>query len=355
MFHSARIKLTLWYLLIIIIITTLFSGGIYINISKEVERGFWRAQRQAGAQAVADRLGIPARDLPNSFFEGDPQSPNPDQYFLLDEDLASAKARLFWALVIVNAEIWVLAAVAGYFLAGKTLKPIARAMEDQQRFISDASHELRTPITALKTSLEVSLDDTKIPKYGKHILKENLEDVENLETLTNHLLDLVTPTELNSPQISELQMKPFLQNIVKKFNPIIKKNNQKLRVSIKPPQLSIETDELSLKKLLIILLDNAVKYTPPNGKIHIQVQQQKKRIYIKIKDTGIGISEKDLLHIFDRFYRADNARTRSESSGYGLGLPMAKKLVQQLKGKLNVSSEVGSGTTFTLQFHQKFN
>lgn len=355
MFHSARLKLTAWYLLIVIIITSLFSGGIYLNVSKELERGFWRAQRQTGADILAEKFGIRVEDLPHGIFEENrPISPEFNRFFLLNDDFIAAKKRLVLALLIVNGEIWILSAIAGYFLAGKTLRPIARVMEEQQRFISDASHELRTPITALKTTLEVSLGDKKISQYSKQIMEENLEDVNNLETLTDNLLGLMTPTELNGPKISEVKVNDVLRRVAKNFAPLIKKNKQKFTISIQPKSLRMITDKNSLSELISIFLDNAVKYTNSGGEIILTAKKQKKKILIEVQDSGIGISEEDLLHVFDRFYRADNARTKNGSTGYGLGLSMAKKITDQLKGKIEVKSDVGRGTIFTVILPQKY-
>ena len=158
MFHSARIKLTAWYLLIIMLISVSFSVAMYKVLTFELDR-VERMQRLRIERRVPDM----ARIIP------------PEQPFRIDPDLvAETKNRLQLILLVINLAILASSAVAGYFLAGKTLRPIEKAMEEQKRFVADASHEIRTPLTALKTSMEVALRDKKISlSEAKEVLKSN--------------------------------------------------------------------------------------------------------------------------------------------------------------------------------------
>src|SRR3989338_10905472 len=172
MFETARLKLTAWYLLIIMAISVAFSIVIYRSVTSE----FHRRLNAIELRLELDRYGF---RLP----------PGQEQYFL--QDLVQAKHRVFLVLLYTNGVILVCSAVAGYFLAGKTLAPIERAMEEQKLFVADASHELKTPLTALQTSIEVALRDKKIDlKSALFTLKDSLNDVKSMTSLTNDLLSL---------------------------------------------------------------------------------------------------------------------------------------------------------------------
>lgn len=184
MFRSARVKLTAWYLLIIMSISLSFSGVIYLRISRELERGF----RRVDLRHRAEEMGIP---LPR-FFPRQEDLPwrlrgTQPRYFFM-EDLEEAKRGLVLNLLAINVAIFGFFFLAGYFLAGKTLKPIENALEEQKRFVADASHELRTPLTALKTSMEVALRDKKMNLVtAKKVFGDNLAEVESLKLLSDKL------------------------------------------------------------------------------------------------------------------------------------------------------------------------
>src|SRR5258708_2665759 len=165
MFHSARLKLTAWYLLIIVIITMIFSFIIYQFISQEVERSLHMQQiHQLGTEIEE---GIPPPLFPPPL---DPQ--------LLDE----ARNRIKLMLAGIDLLIFCLSGIAGYFLAGRTLRPIQVMVDEQNRFITDASHELNTPLTSLRTTLEVNMRDKNLTlEKAKDVLKSNLEEVGNLQ------------------------------------------------------------------------------------------------------------------------------------------------------------------------------
>jgi len=232
--------------------------------------------------------------------------------------------------MITNMWILVLSSGAGYFLAGMTLKPIEEAMEEQKRFISDASHELRTPLTAIKTETEVTLRDKKLDlKSAKKQLISNLEEVEKLKKLTDYLLRINKNIADNK---EEFDLKEVIQKITLRM---------KIRIELKG-QAKIVANKMAIEELLTILLDNSVKYGGKNGKISVTIKPH----LIEVRDDGIGIRKSDIPHIFDRFYRADTSRTKNKIEGYGLGLAIAKNIVDSHKGKIEVESEVGKGSVF---------
>lgn len=350
MFKSARIKLTAWYLLIISVISIFFSGIIFLNLSQELERGFNRAEMRL----MAEQLGIPLppgamlkpEDLPLKLRERLKES-------VLTKELTEAKRQLGISILAVNGVILIFSAGASWILAGKALKPLEQAMEEQKRFVADASHELRTPLTALKTEIEVGLRE-KEPnlKEVKRLLKSNLEEIEGLQALTDNLLYLARHQERgNHFNFKALDLALIAKKAVAKIKPLAKK--KEIAIKTKIQKAPVFGEEGELEKLMVIFLDNAIKYTPRKGQIDLQTGAEKKKIIVEIQDTGVGIPEKDLPHIFDRFYRVDQARAKDKTNGFGLGLSLAKRIIEMHRGTVRVTSEPGKGTTFKVEFPVK--
>lgn len=350
MFKSARFKLTAWYLLIIMLISISFSAVIYLGVTRELERGF----RQAELRHRAEDLGIP---LPLHFSERPEDLPlrlrSISPHFFSVEDLQATKNRLKLNLLVINGVILGVSAVVGYFLAGKTLQPIEESLEEQKRFVADASHELRSPLTALKTSMEVALRDKKMSlTEAKKVIKSNLEDIDSLQFLSNNLLSLAN-FQSNSHNLvfREIDIAEVVKNAYRKILPLAKEKNIEIRIVVKKQTLSVNKE--SLEEMIVIFLDNAVKYTPSGGKVSINTKTNNKHLLIEIKDTGIGIDPKDLPHIFDRFYRADASRTKEKVAGFGLGLSLAKRIIEIHKGSVEVASILGKGSNFIIRLPLK--
>ena len=316
MFNSARIKLTLWYLLIITVITCAFSGIIYNYLSGEIER-FERTQRL--------RL---YRGLPFPVPVVDPA--------LLDE----TRHRILFALGIIDVVIIGSSGALGYFLAGRTLHPIKVMVDEQNRFVSDASHELRTPLTSLKTAMEVHLRD-KNPTLdsANELISQGLSEVNRLQTLSDSLLRLTH----SQNRFVILSLSDIASSAIKKISPLARRKHTVLQNDIGSYRLKGDSDQLT--ELFVILLDNAVKYSPSKTTITLTSKKTDGHVEIKVADQGQGIAPKDLPHIFDRFYRADSSRA---AGGYGLGLSIAKQIVTSHHGTISVSSKLGSDTTFTI-------
>jgi two-component system, OmpR family, sensor histidine kinase CiaH len=332
MFSSARLKLTAWYLLIIMIISLLFSVAIYYGVGLALDRRF---------NEIENRL-LGKEDKPNSL----QSSPKP----LLFEDLEAAKRQLLFMLIFANGIILIFSAGAGYFLAGKTLRPIEDMVEEQTRFVADASHELRTPIAAMKVSTEVALRDNELSTdEAREVLKNNIMDLNNLQKLADELLSLAKYHEGGSSlNIQKLNAKTIMENCYKKILPLAEEKRIKLILNINDYYLY--ADESSLEEMLLIFLDNAVKYTQEGGTVYINNRQDGQYITLDIKDTGIGIGNTDLTNIFNRFYRADKSRSKLKVNGSGLGLAIAKKIIDLHKGQVFVSSQINKGTIFTIKF-----
>ncbi len=340
MFHSARLKLTSWYLLIIMLISFSFTAVIYRVLSYEIER-FAKIQR---FRIESNRIGG------ELFLHTYPPPATP----LLDPDLiAETKHRLFVILLTVNGVIFLASGALGYLLAGRTLEPIKIMVDEQNRFITDASHELRTPLTALKSSLEVHLRDKDLTlKDARILIKDSITDVNKLQSLSDGLLQLTQYQKSNGNIIfTKISLLELINEVIRKATPVAKKKNITIITKIK--DYEIEGYKHGLYDILMILLDNAIKYSPNNKDVIISTGKSHGQVNISIKDQGIGIDQKDISYIFDRFYRADRAKSKTTVSGYGLGLSIAKKIVSIHNGSISVESELKKGSKFTVKLPVK--
>lgn len=332
MFQATRIKLTAWYLSIIMFISILFSVVIYLLISQELERGYRRLTMRPDIRREIFRDG----EIPE---------------FLEPGALDSAKERVRNQLVNINIIILAVSGISGYFLAGRTLRPIKDMIDEQHRFISDASHELRTPLTALRTEIEVNMRDKKLKLAdARSILASNLEEVIHLQNLSDNMLQL-SQYEGNP---GKLPMEPVpLQSIVdtavRKVEPLSRSKGIRIENAVSDGAIVFGNRE-NLVQLFVIFLDNAIKYSPKNTNITITHEDAGMRdLTVHITDQGIGIEKKDLPYLFDRFFRTDLSRSKLKVSGYGLGLSIAKKIVESHNGYITVKSRIGKGTTFSVR------
>lgn len=333
MFEKARLKLTAWYMVIILVITGGFSLLFYLRAAIVV-------------QQQHDRLHL---RLEGEDFVVPPGVLSPRVNRMLTEDLLEAKSELAKELLIINGVIAVAAGVASYVLAGKTLTPIKRAMEDQKRFVGDAAHELRTPIAALKTTLEVNLMEKKMAPGAKKVFKENLEDVEDLERLSETLLKLAKADGKRMAK-EKVRVKALIEAGVKKVGVLAKKKGIPVVVDKIGEEVVVVGDKEVLGEVMTILVDNAIKYSNKGARVRIKARRVNDKVIIEVKDKGVGIAKHHLAHIFERFYRVDSARSRD---GYGLGLAVAKKIVEEHGGKIEVESELEKGSEFAVSLPLK--
>ncbi len=338
MFNRARLKLTGYYLLIIMSISILFSVAVYKALTREYNYLSQREVMREGSMRFFPPLAI---------------TPLPRRFQLDPEVLEESRQRVEIVLIIINLIILGLSGVLGYFLAGRTLEPIEEMLSEQNRFITDSSHELRTPLTALRSEIEVALRDKGLSlSEAKKLLQSNLEEVNNLQSLSDNLIKLTQYQKgANHFTLKEVSLSEVVQEAVKKASPLAK--NKKIKISTEVKNVQIEGNKQTLIDLLVIFLDNAVKYSYQGKDVTITSERPDHSVVISINDQGIGISKEDLPHIFDRFYRVDKSRTKVEASGYGLGLSIAKEIAEKHNGKIWVESQLEKGTTFNIQLPLK--
>lgn len=336
MFQKARLKLTAWYLLIIMMISFIFSAVIFNVQIVELDR-FARVQRT--------RL---ERQFPTREF-----SP-PEPPFIDPDLIKETKNRLLINLIELNGIIIIISGGLSFFLAGKTLRPIKEMIDDQDRFISDSSHELRTPLTSLKSAMEVALMDKNLTLIdAKKLIRENIEDVNRLQCLSDSLIKLSKNKEQkDNLKTEKISLSKLVNSAIDKIKP--QADQKQIVIKKRLVNCQFTGDKEKLESVLAILMDNAVKYSEVNKSILIKTSKTIKNIHLSIIDHGQGIGKKDLPYVFDRFFRADTSRTKTKVSGFGLGLSIAKMIIEKHHGKIKVKSQLGKGSTFTITLPQNF-
>jgi signal transduction histidine kinase len=217
-----------------------------------------------------------------------------------------------------------------------------------RRFISDASHELRTPITALKNFVLLLTGPAgEVPSTRAEFLAESETQIERLEWITRNLLDLSRlDAGLFELELAEHDVRDLLELAAAHFKARAEEKGIELQLVKPDSPLNLVCDQPRLELALGNLLDNAIKFTPPGGKVEIGARLEDDSLSIWVEDNGPGIAPEDLPHVFERFYRGQNA---AGTTGSGLGLAIVKSLVEAQGGQISVVSKAGHGTRFTLK------
>ncbi|HSX07290.1 MAG TPA: HAMP domain-containing sensor histidine kinase [Candidatus Saccharimonadales bacterium] len=324
---STTARLALSYLAIIMAMSAGFSCVFYYTSSHEL-----------GRQVPPDSA------WGSSYVQTWPAS-DYDYKGFFERRITEGRGDLLGKLIILNMLTLAAGAFLSYYLARRTLQPIEHAMEAQSRFASDASHELRTPLTVIQTENEVALRSSGLTlAHAKNLLRSNLEEVMRLRDLSDGLLRLARGDQT-------IQVQPvWLDDIARDaMNRVISAAQAKdITIEDTVPHVRIEADPASLAQVLVILLDNAIKYSAKHARVNL-TGAGGKVASVSVRDNGPGIAAEHLPHIFDRFYRVDQARSKQAASGYGLGLAIARKIIEQHGGSIHVKSTVGKGSVFTMR------
>ena len=250
-------------------------------------------------------------------------------------------------IVVVMASFWILSLIASLYLARVSVRPLLESMQKQQSFVENASHELRTPLAVLQNRLETLFrkPEATIMDVSESIAS-SLEEVRNMRFLTTNLLNLARRDDGIKPELAEVPTS-FFNTTFTNYEMIASENDRVFRFENRIHR-TIVTDQLLLKQLMTILFDNAIKYTEEDGEIDFMISATDRNLYLLVSDNGVGISAEDKKKIFDRFYRVDKARTR-QKGGFGLGLSLAKQIVDALKGTIAVKDNKPKGTIFEVK------
>lgn len=249
-------------------------------------------------------------------------------------------------IIIIGCSIGSVCAIGmGFFLAGRALIPIRNSWEKQQQFVSDASHELRTPLAVIQSKTDVLFQSPSATIEEKAIdISTISKECRRLSKLVANLL-LLARSDSNQIEMDkkEFALDALLMEVVDPYTEIAAYQEKKMTLEIES-KVSFTGDRERIHQMVVILLDNAMKYTDVGGTIQVACMQTSSSIMIQVKDNGIGIKEEDIPKLFDRFYQGDKARTKSE--GAGLGLSIASWIVEKHYGKIKVESKMNEGTCF---------
>jgi signal transduction histidine kinase len=222
------------------------------------------------------------------------------------------------------------------------------AFRRQRQFTADASHELRTPLTAVKGQVEVALTRPREPDAYREVLQNVNEEVDRLIRLVGSLLTLARADAGQIPLTLEgVDVPDLVAAAVEQVRPGAQQRDIELVLAPGAP-VALRADEDLLLQLLLNLLDNAIKYTPSGSRVTAGWSTDSTRVELWVRDTGAGITPEHLAHIFDRFYRVDQARSRAEG-GAGLGLSICRWIAEAHGGSISVESTPGQGSTFTVR------
>jgi signal transduction histidine kinase len=361
-FTQARFKLILLYLIIIGSVITLFSLLIVYqahdsfsdpavvtdkNLAVNRDAALSIAQEQYPSLAVEETeyeiedgklyLTISFTDeveVKVNLVTGEIKEPDRDKSFwrTLTDDFDEM-------VVLIGLCVFLLSALLSVYVANKTLAPIARSMQKQKRFVSDAAHELRNPLAAMHARLE-SVLRTANTTFPKDVLTDVLGETKHLINMSEGLLALERG-EVQSKTSTEVPVSHTVRDVL-----------GHLQFDIEAKHINVHThmdeglvlfDRSDLETLVYNILHNAIKFTPQNGSVTLTFKLKR----LTITDTGIGIGKEHLPHLFDRFYKADVSRTHE---GNGLGLALVKTLAEKYGATISVASTQGQGTQFVIDF-----
>ena len=260
-----------------------------------------------------------------------------------------------YALAFLGAIALVIATIVGHVLSGKAMIPLRQAYEKQRQFAADASHELRTPLSVVMASAELLQND---PSIQSPFLRQVIDDVrDEVKKMTKLVSDLLVVARSDNKALKLKPQKFNLSALIEQTARLMQPLAEQKKIDLQAdnlPKVEIQADEQKIRQLVLILVDNAVKYTPDGGRVSVRYESTEKgRVRFSVSDTGIGIAKEDQAKVFDRFYRVDKARSR-EMGGNGLGLAIAQEIVHLHKGRIWIQSELGQGTTFFVELRTKF-
>jgi signal transduction histidine kinase len=405
LFTPARIRLTAWYVSVLAAVLVVLGTALYLVVREQLLNGVDNGVKLVAARATEDWIAADTIDVralskgpytvslvrPTQF-GNQVGTPNLQAYMHLDQasvaaaehnssgtDLRSAGAsgdrqrvysvrvtdpngiaviqvtrstepeyealsKLLAGLLIGGAGGLVLAGVGGWWLAGKSLRPVRVAFNRQHAFVSDASHELRTPLAVIRANAEFLQQEQPENVEARDIVSET----DRLSSLVDALLAVARDDDRSAKALHmQVDLADVVEVTVASFQTVTADHELELTYAT-PDDLMVMGDRDQLRQVLVILLDNAVRYTPAGGRIHVQARADGKEAVLTVHDTGIGIPEAALPRVFERFYRADDARNR-QSGGVGLGLAIARELVTRHSGRISVTSTEGAGSTFTVR------
>lgn len=269
----------------------------------------------------------------------------------LTEDLQEELDRLSIALAVGGVIAGVLIGGTGWWLTRRSVRPIEQSVLQLQQFTADASHELRSPLTAIKTAVEV------MQSHPERIHPSDVKKLDAIDSATQQMTHLVedllllarmeVTTELRV-KLQPIPLDDMLEDLLTLLELQADEKGVRLTIELPPSTIWIKGNPAQLRRMFANLLENAVQYTPAGGTVRLTAKTLTGMVVIKIEDTGIGIAPEQIPHVFDRFWRADQARSR-RAKGSGLGLAIAQAIAQAHSGEITVTSQLGVGSCFQVR------
>ena len=267
-------------------------------------------------------------------------------YFTYTHGLTIVQDVIFWLVVVL--------VISAYILAGAALYPVRKAMDKQRQFIAHVAHELRTPLSVMRTETEVALLNAMASSRNELLatVKSNLEEIDHMTKIIQFLLDFshlesrLSTLELYRVDLAAVTMKAvtFMENPAAGKQII-------LQVLPLAPIVILKGNETALEEMIVNLLKNAINYTPPGGSVMVGLMQTAYHgAVLTVQDTGVGIAEDDISRLFEPFYRGENVRAMKDTHGTGLGLAIVKEIAKLHRATISIKSTVGKGTTVAIRF-----
>ncbi len=343
-FQKTKLKITAYYLIVSFILLNLFVGALFFIIQSEsnkYQKNINIFLKEEKTIYTKDQNGLTIISLKK-----------PQLLSINTEDFISyhkifVDVLKIWLLKI-EIILLILAGFLSYYLATLSMKPIEEKNKKQKKFLADVSHELKNPLSAIKTTLEVAQKqpDWKVGE-AQEVFKDLNTEVSRLINITKDLLILESLKNNSKEKKEKVNIKEIINTIISKLTPMAQKKNIDIKADITENSKNIFAYKNDIEKIIFNILHNSIKFSKHNSIIEIKFNKEH---ILTIKDYGIGISKSDIEHIFDRFYKADNSRTFTKESGSGLGLSIARELAKKNNIKIKVESKKEKWTKFSLKF-----
>jgi len=302
----ARLSLTRYYILTLALIAALYSTALFYALKDSISEDFEETFQNETVRAAAQKKALDK----------------------VREEILLVDLALLGGVGLLS-----------YALAGRTLKPVAKALEDQKRFSSDASHELRTPLAVMKMDLEVALKSRELTvEEARAVLRSNLEEIDRMAALVEDLL-LVSRGQAKKIAFEKVDLAALAGRVVERMRPLA--GEKGLSLSFPPGQGTVRGNPALLERMATNIIQNAISYTPSGGRAEVLVAAEKSGVLFRVSDTGAGIAPENLARVSDRFHM--NGKTEG-TRGAGLGLSMVKEIAGLHGGTLRIESELGAGT-----------
>ena len=327
-------RLTLSYLAVIMTLSLIFTGIIYLLSTANLNRPLLPSEEENSSVSM-ETPEFEEYSFENTFRKR------------LERRDNTTRMTIIYSLLGFNLGIFVIGIFVSRSLAKLTLAPIERAMMKQTQFIFDASHELKTPLTAMLVRNEVAMRKKSLPEEkAREVIEKNIEEILKMKELTASMLDVAR--ENGEPEKStEINVPEFLADLQEKLAPVARERGVKIETEMNlGKNLRASAAKNTLEQILTIFADNAMKYSGEKI-IYLRAGRRGKNVAFSVKDNGVGVKKEDQKRIFERFYQVDAARTRTEDkTSYGLGLAIAKNLAERQGYKIVLRSSEGRGAEF---------